>query len=246
MLKGSNLPLVESVMLNKKMSHPLVYTINTNQMGHVYVVGDLHGSYSLLMQELKNLNFDFHNDLLVCTGDLIDRGTENLECISLLEQPWFLTVRGNHEEMCITGQLDPSIKDIHRRNGGEWFYRLPKLKQLEIIEQFNELPLVIEVQLESKKIGIVHADIDVHDWNIFKQDIGKGNYKIAGVSSAYSNALWGRGRIRNHSDLYDVVENIDEIYLGHTIVKEHTKIDNCHYIDVGSSFTKKLCIVKIQ
>ena len=29
MLKGSNLPLVESVMLNKKMSHPLVYTINT-------------------------------------------------------------------------------------------------------------------------------------------------------------------------------------------------------------------------
>ena len=48
------------------------------------------------------------------------------------------------------------------------------------------------------------------------------------------------------SEHYDNVENIDEIYLGHTIVKEHTKIDNCHYIDVGSSFTKKLCIVKIQ
>ena len=43
-----------------------------------------------------------------------------------------------------------------------------------------------------------------------------------------------------------IVDGIDEIYLGHTIVKEHTKIDNCHYIDVGSSFTKKLCIVKIQ
>ena len=58
--------------------------------------------------------------------------------------------------------------------------------------------------------------------------------------------LRGRGRIRQHSAHYDVVENIDEIYLGHTIVKEHTQIDNCHYIDVGSSFTKKLCIVKIQ
>lgn len=228
------------------MNYSHILTINANKTDHMYVVGDLHGSYSLLMQELKNFNFDFHKDLLICTGDLIDRGAENLECIALLEQSWFVTVRGNHEEMCITGQFDPSIKDIHRRNGGEWFYRLPQLKQLEIIEQFKELPLVIEVQLESKKIGIVHADIDIHDWNLFKQDIGKGNYKIAGVSSAYSNALWGRGRIRNHSELYDVVENIDEIYLGHTIVKEHTKIDNCHYIDVGSSFTKKLCIVKLQ
>lgn len=228
------------------MNYSPILTLNVNQKNHIYVVGDLHGSYSLLMQELKNLNFDFHNDLLICTGDLIDRGTENLECIALLEQSWFLTVRGNHEEMCIKGQLDFKIKGIHARNGGEWFYQLPQLKQLEIIEQFNELPLVIEVQLESKKIGIVHADIDIHDWNLFKQDICKGDYKISGVSSAYSNALWGRGRIRNHSELYDVVENIDEIYLGHTIVKEHTKIDNCHYIDVGSSFTKKLCIVKLQ
>ena len=224
----------------------MIQYITGKNFSSVYVIGDLHGSYSLLMQELKNLNFDFHNDLLICTGDLIDRGVENLECISLLEQPWFVTVRGNHEEICIKGQLDPKIKDIHARNGGEWFYQLPQLKQLEIIEQFNELPLVIEVQLESKKIGIVHADIDIHDWNLFKQDICKGNYKIAGVSSAYSNALWGRGRIRNQSDIYDIVENVDEIYLGHTIVKEHTKIDNCHYIDVGSSFTKKLCIVKIQ
>lgn len=228
------------------MNYSHILTINANKTDHMYVVGDLHGSYSLLMQELKILNFDFQNDLLICTGDLIERGVKNLECISLLNQSWFITVRGNHEEMCISGQSDPNIKDIHQRNGGEWFYQLPQLKQLEIIEQFNELPLVIEVKLESKKIGIVHADIDIHDWNLFKQDICKGDYKISGVSSAYSNALWGRGRIRNQSDFYDVVESIDEIYLGHTIVKQHTKIDNCHYIDVGSSFTKKPCIVKLQ
>ena len=74
----------------------------------------------------------------------------------------------------------------------------------------------------------------------------QGDYKIFGVTSAYANALWGRGRIRQQSADYDKVENIDEIYLGHTIVKEPTRIDNCHYIDVGSSFTKKLCIVKVQ
>ena len=228
------------------MSYSPICTINANQMDNIYVVGDLHGCYSLLMQELQNINFDFQNDVLICTGDLVDRGEENLACISLLGEPWFYTVRGNHEEMCIKSLHDSKIRDIHARNGGEWFYQLSQIQQLEIIERFKQLPLVIEVQLEHKKIGVVHADVDIHDWNAFKQDIAKGDYKISGVSSAYANALWGRGRIRQHYVHYDVVENIDEIYLGHTIVKEHTKIDNCHYIDVGSFFTKKLCIVNIQ
>ena len=228
------------------MSYSSILTINTNQTNHIYVVGDLHGCYSLLMQELQNIHFDFQNDVLICTGHLVDRGEENLACISLLDEPWFYTVRGNHEEMCIKSAHDLKIKDIHARNGGEWFYQLSQIQRLEIIERFKQLPLVIEIQLEHKKIGVVHADIDIHDWNAFKQDVSQGDYKISGVTSAYVNALWGRGRIRQYSAHYDVVENIDEIYLGHTIVKEHTKIDNCHYIDVGSSFTKKLCIVKIK
>ena len=228
------------------MSGSLIYTINADHANRVYMVGDLHGCHSLLIQELQKIHFDFQIDVLICTGDLVDRGEENLACISLLDQPWFYTVRGNHEEMCIKSPHDPKIKDIHARNGGEWFYQLSQTQRLEIIERFKQLPLVIEVQLEYKKIGVVHADIDIHNWNAFKQDISQGDYNIPGVTSAYSNALWGRGRIRNHSEHYDNVENIDEIYLGHTIVKEHTKIDNCHYIDVGSSFTKKLCIVKIQ
>lgn len=224
----------------------IVKSIDGQEFSAIYIVGDLHGCHSLLIRELKKLNFDFRNDLLICTGDLVDRGNENLECIGLLNEPWFSTVRGNHEEMCIRSPVDHKIKDIHARNGGEWFYQLHRIKQSEIIERFQQLPLVVEVQLENKKIGVVHADIDIHDWNAFKADIMQGDYKISGVTSAYSNALWGRGRIRQQSAHYDSVENIDEIYLGHTIVKEPIKVDNCYYIDVGSYFTKKLCIVKIQ
>ena len=155
------------------------------------MVGDLHGCYSLLMQELQNIHFDFQNDVLICTGDLVDRGAENLACISLLDEAWFYTVRGNHEEMCIKSAHDPKIKEIHARNGGEWFYQLSQIQRLEIIERFKQLPLVIEVQLKNKKIGVVHADIDIHDWNVFKQDICQGDYKISGVTSAYTNAQWG-------------------------------------------------------
>lgn len=212
----------------------------------IYVVGDLHGCYRLLMQELQKIRFNFEQDLLICTGDLVDRGSENLECISLLDQPWFLSVRGNHEEMCIKGRDDVWIQDMHARNGGEWFYLLSTEKQDELSEIFSQLPLVIEIQLEDKKIGILHADIDIHDWNQFKTNIAKGERKIPGLTSAYTNALWGRGRIRHHSKRYGTVKNIDEVYLGHTIVKRHTQIDNCHYIDVGSSYTQQLCIVKIK
>ena len=212
----------------------------------IYVVGDLHGCYRLLMQELEKIRFNFEQDLLICTGDLVDRGSENLECISLLDQPWFSSVRGNHEEMCIKGRDDVWIQDMHARNGGEWFYLLSTEKQDELSEIFSQLPLVIEIQLEDKKIGILHADIDIHDWNQFKTNIAKGERKIPGLTSAYTNALWGRGRIRQHSKRYGTVKNIDEISLGHTIVKRHTQIDNCHYIDIGSSYTQKLCIVKIK
>lgn len=212
----------------------------------IYVVGDLHGCYRLLMQELEKIRFNFEQDLLICTGDLVDRGSENLECISLLDQPWFSSVRGNHEEMCIKGRYDVWIQDMHARNGGEWFYLLSTEKQDELSEILSKLPLVIEIQLEDKNIGILHADIDIHDWNQFKTNIAKGERKIPGLTSAYTNALWGRGRIRHHSKRYGTVKNIDEIYLGHTIVKRHTQIDNCHYIDIGSSYTQKLCIVKIK
>ncbi|RZG93038.1 metallophosphoesterase [Acinetobacter pittii] len=224
----------------------IVKSIDGQQFSAIYIVGDLHGCHSLLIQKLKKLNFDFRNDLLICTGDLVDRGNENLECIGLLNEPWFSTVRGNHEEMCIRAPVDHKIKDIHARNGGQWFYQLSLTRQSEISARFQQLPLVIEVQLKNKKIGVVHADIDIHDWDAFKKDILQGDYKISGITSAYSNALWGRGRIRQQSAHYDSVENIDEIYLGHTIVKEPIKVDNCYYIDVGSSFTKKLCIVKVQ
>ena len=223
-----------------------VQSIDGSVFKSVFVVGDLHGSYQLLMNYLYSIDFNFGEDLLICTGDLVDKGKENLECISLIDKPWFKTVRGNHEEMCIKGLFDLKLRQLHERNGGEWFYQLPSHHQYKIIKSFEDLPLVIELQLQEKKIGVVHADIDIHEWGAFKADIVQGNYEIQGMNSAYENALWGRGRIKNYSDNYDVVENIDEIYLGHTIVREMTQIDNCYYLDVGSSFTNKLCLVKIK
>lgn len=82
----------------------MLKTIPAINYNSIYIVGDLHGCYSLLMKELQQINFNFETDLLVCTGDLVDRGPENIQCVSLLDEEWFCAVRGNHEELCIKGR----------------------------------------------------------------------------------------------------------------------------------------------
>lgn len=104
---------------------------------------------------------------------------------------------------------------------------------------------LIELKTFSKKIGFVHADIDCNDWELFKKDVEQGNYQISGLQSSYQKALWGRDRIRNYCEDHETVRNIDEVYLGHTIVKTPIQLDNCFYLDIGSFWSKNLFIKKL-
>ena len=56
---------------------------------NVYVVGDIHGSYTLLKEKLKEVGFNFNTDLLIAVGDLVDRSQENEKCVGLLNEHWF-------------------------------------------------------------------------------------------------------------------------------------------------------------
>lgn len=68
-------------------------------LSQIFFVGDLHGRYSLLMNALKDVKFDpQRGDQLICTGDLIDGGTENEKVLALLDEPWFHSVLGNHDD----------------------------------------------------------------------------------------------------------------------------------------------------
>ena len=45
--------------------------VNGDDYSNIYVVGDLHGSYSLLKEELKAVGFNYNTDLLIAVGDLV-------------------------------------------------------------------------------------------------------------------------------------------------------------------------------
>ncbi|MBF7685931.1 metallophosphoesterase [Acinetobacter sp. B10A] len=209
--------------------------------GKVFAVGDLHGCYNLLITRLNTIGFDFENDLLVSVGDLVDRGPQNLECISLLEQPWFTAVRGNHEELCIHGLSSLAHKQCHVGNGGEWFYALDSTEQNEIIQKFEQLPIVLEVSHHGKKFGFVHGHIEENDWDEFKASFFKESLR-----DADQLAMWNRNRFDSENKQYTKVGGVDAVFLGHTVTPKPFKRDNCYFIDTGAVHWATLTVLDLD
>ena len=82
-------------------------TLEINTQGKDYIVGDIHGCFDLLQAGLDAINFNPAVDRLICVGDLVDRGAQNLKALDYLKKPWFFSVIGNHEILHIKGHLPP-------------------------------------------------------------------------------------------------------------------------------------------
>lgn len=64
----------------------------------VILIGDLHGMYDEFKTLLKKVKYDSKNDVLILTGDLIDRGPKIKECLDFVRKtPNVYTVMSNHE-----------------------------------------------------------------------------------------------------------------------------------------------------
>lgn len=200
--------------------------------GKVYAAGDIHGCYNLLMTKLTEIGFDFENDLLVAVGDLVDRGVQNLECVELLSKPWFTSVRGNHEDLCIWGMTNTAAVKCHRDNGGAWFYDdLSPAERFHVVDQLSELPVALEVSHNGRKYGFVHGHIEQNDWEEFKKTF---NYAVEFERDPSMLAMWGRDRVDTDNNKYTHVSGVDAVIMGHTVVQKPMKRDNCYYIDTGA------------
>lgn len=216
-----------------------------HEKGRLFVVGDIHGCYDELMQRLEQINFDFQNDLLIAVGDLVDRGSDSLKCLNLIDEPWFKAILGNHEEMCVRSYGgDPVIQEMHAQHGGEWFYALSHEEQRDVVDQCLRLPIALEVSYQNKLYGFVHADIRYNHWDVFKQEILATGQQGRFCREA---ALWGRSRVRNRPpELFKNIKGVDAVFLGHTVVDLVTKKHNCYFIDTGAVFGMLLTLLEIN
>lgn len=210
--------------------------IDGSKYRNIFVVGDLHGCYNRLMTQLDELQFDRQQDLLISVGDLIDRGPQNLECLDLIMEKWFVCVRGNHEEMAVDALAGRNV-NLWFHNGGDWFNRLDYDQEVlarALIAKAERLPYVIELELSGKTIVIAHAD--------YPSD----KYKLGSVIDT-ERAVWDRSRFNALADGKECgIEGADAFYFGHTPVQRAAKAGNLNYIDTGAVFGNILTIVQLK
>lgn len=248
-------------MLINSLFHPLA----VNRHGRDFVVGDVHGHKVLLEALLRSVNFNPTCDRLIALGDLIDRGPDSRGVLEMVRgEPWFHSLRGNHDAM-FKGSIDDwGIERTWRRNGGKWADLMSKKDMRELASIVDGMPLSMTLDLvDGRKIGLVHAELHVnHPWEALTglsndADIDPIDDLSSTIQSA---ALWGRSRIRiwatavTSEALADVpphrldtfrralkpIEGLDLLIAGHTVLAhgEPVRCSNFLWIDTGAGYEK--------
>lgn len=211
--------------------------INGADWRNIWVVGDLHGCYTNLMNRLDEVGFEADKDLLISVGDMVDRGTENVECLDLINQPWFRAVRGNHEQMMIDGLSEHGNVNHWIANGGSWFFYLDYEKEVlakALVYKAAQLPLIIELVTGDRKVVICHADYP-HDEYAFDKPVPE------------EMVIWNRERVSNAMDgVVSEITGADLFIFGHTPARNPLKYANQMYIDTGAVFCGNLTMVQVQ
>lgn len=192
-----------------------------NTVGRDFAVGDIHGFFSRLVPTLKAVGFNPAVDRLFGVGDLVDRGPESHHALDWLNQPWFNSVRGNHDDYVV--RFETCDIGNWMFNGGTWFAGLDRDVQREFAVQFAELPFAIEVETEAGLVGIVHADCPVLDWLDLPAALEHRN--------ARNWCLWSRKRIESEDNRR--VASVFAVVCGHTPVSQPARLGNVHHIDTG-------------
>lgn len=192
---------------------------------HVWVVGDIHGCFSMLMDKLRQCRFDPWQDLLVSVGDVIDRGPDSLRCLKLLRKAWVVAVRGNHEQMALDALLTGD-QLLWFMNGGSWFTR----EAQPALEACQQLPWILELRCRTGLHVIAHADYPDDDYRWQKEvDLQR--------------VLWDRERLINKRG---GIRGADHFWFGHTPLRHRLDRENLHYIDTGAVFGGELTLAQLQ
>lgn len=223
----------------------LVKHVPRNEIGRDFVVGDIHGCFDILRMHLQDINFDEAKDRLFSVGDLVDRGNQSEESIDWIAKPWFHAVRGNHEEMAIGWFHGEWPTDNYISNGGKWFTMLPIEKRKVFTEIFESLPLIIEIDHQIGKVGIIHADVPHPNWQTLCDMISSDEEAPSMFDmNIREKAVWSRSRIQRQDT--SIIREVERVYVGHTPLKEWSILGNVYFIDTGCVFNNKLTLLEIK
>jgi serine/threonine protein phosphatase 1 len=226
---------------NKRMYY------DANTKGRDFVVGDLHGCIKDLLDMLVLLNFDASVDRVFCVGDLVDRGPDSLKTAKLIYEPWFNTVKGNHEQLMIDTLIneDRNMSSCWFQNGGDWNFSHDQGELTALARDLKSLPLVICVGEGENRFNIVHAELT-------HRPIVNGHRSPVPVTDQMilkwvfdehdeQEMIWGRtmvqlGQALNPDGARFHSKELSPTYVGHTPIGKSIQIEQMIYIDTGAVF----------
>lgn len=219
----------------------LIQRYERNVLGRDLIVGDIHGHFTRLNAALDSVGFNPARDRLFSVGDLVDRGPESKEVLSWLENPWFIAIQGNHEDMAIRWGMPDCRMDRgnYAANGGSWNIANTPEERAEFSHALRVLPVAIELETEHGILGIVHAACPCASWANFAEALRTGwvqtptglrNSKSA-MDDLIDGAMWSRARIQAMDD--SIVEGVRAVVVGHTPMQRVTSLGNTIFIDTG-------------
>jgi len=203
-------------------------TIKPVKGQRVFYCGDVHGEKAALDKQLAKVGFVEREDILIFTGDLIDRGDFSAELIEFAScTPNIYSVIGNHESIFLHGMHDPLCRHTHTSSnvGGQWIeqYTQGELEDLaELIK--STMSIAITVETDKYRIGVIHAAAP-DDWQqvMNPETVDEEEW------------LWSRKQFEQASAGQEhVVNGIDAVVHGHvsnykTVSGNHIWIDTLYH-----------------
>ncbi|WP_277184658.1 metallophosphoesterase [Caballeronia sp. BR00000012568055] len=205
-------------------TYPLICRHPANETGRDFVVGDIHGCVDALRYLLREIAFDGARDRLFSVGDLIDRGTDSLAAIDLIDKPWFFPVLGNHEDSLIAVATGAMRRQAWYAIGGAWAETLHDDQLGELAVRLAKLPLVRVVGQGAHRFNVLHAEFFGSD-----ADLDSAHYS----DEARNQLLWGRGLALGNADPARQ-HGLSTTYCGHTPTRAVKQIGSQIYIDTGA------------
>jgi len=203
-------------------------TIKPDKDQRIFFCGDVHGDQIALHKQLKVVGFVEREDMLIFTGDLIDRGNYSAEIIEFATcTPYVHSVIGNHESLFIHGLHDTLCRQVHTSPnvGGQWIekYSQDQLEDLADLIQ-NTMSIAITVEVGGAKIGVIHATAP-DDWKNVLQPETTDEEEWLWNRKQFESALMGKEHY---------VKGLDAVIHGHvvnykTVSGNHIWIDTLNY-----------------
>jgi serine/threonine protein phosphatase 1 len=204
-----------------------------------FVIGDIHGSYTALMQCLALSEFDYQQDELIALGDVCDGWPETAQCIDeLLKIKRLIYVLGNHDLWALEWARNREAPEIWLEQGGKatvdgYPQGMPATHQKLLAKAY-------QYYIRDQRI-FVHAGI-LPDMELEYQ--GQDIF------------LWDRSLCRMALQLKQEgkeqkIGSFEEIYLGHTPTTRwgyFTPFNACNVwmMDTGAAWNGCLSIMNIQ